>query len=244
MKAFKALLGFCGGCLLAAGLPMQNAIAISEEDLLEKFGQVSVFVLSDGAGGYVTTRADLPNDGLGDIDLLQVFFNEDDAKKLGEQVRQANADFRENGVVGIASLATIHLSAAEQRDNPLKVVFVPQEEDLEAAQALDPAFLEGANNAASIVPLFGIQNGDGDFIGLSFGDSDEQIIGMFFSSSDAMDVLAAVNEAQPGLQAQLGVVSLGNFTQLMLNSDDEVFERVMFLQSEDVVNSNQSLVDE
>lgn len=244
MKAFKALLGLLGGGLLAAGLPIQTAIALSEEDLLEKFARVSVFVLTDEAGDYVTTQADFPNDGLGNIDLLQVFFNEDDARELGDQVRRVNADFRENGFVSVASLATVHLSAAEPRDTPLKIVFVPQAEDLAAAQALDPNFGAGENNAASIVPLFGIQNADGDFIGLPFGDLEEPIIGMFFSNSDAVSVVGTVNQARPELQAQVGVISLGNFTRLMLNSDDAAFERVMFLQNEDVVNSNQRLVDQ
>lgn len=241
MKALKVLSGLLSGCLLATALPMQNAIALSEEELLEKFGRVSVFVLSDGAGGYITTQADFPNDGLGNIDLLQVFFSEADARELGEQVRRVNADFRENGVVGVASLATIHLSAMESRETPLKVVFVPQSEDLEAAQALDPNFGAGENNAASIVPLFGIQNAAGDFISLPFGESGDPVIGMFFSNSDAVDVLNAVNEANPGLQAQVGVISLARFSDLMLSSDDEAFERVMFLQNEEVVNSNQRL---
>ncbi len=239
----RLLCGLISGGLMATILHSPQAKALSEEELLSKFSEVSVFVLSNGAGGYITTQADFPNDDLGRIDLLQVFFDEADARKVGEQLRQVSSEFRENGEVGVTNLATVHLSAAEAREIPLRVVFVPRSEDLEAAQALDPTFGTGATNASSLVPLFGIQNADGDFMSLPFGESGEPVIGMFFANSDAEAVLNAVNAQKPEWQAQLGVVSLGSFSSQMLSSNDETFEKVRFLQSQEVVNSNQRLLE-
>ena len=84
MKAtfMRSLCGLLGGGLMAVTLPMAEAIAISEADLLEKLTTVPVFVLADRSGGYITPQADFPNDDLGRIALLQVFFNETDARTL------------------------------------------------------------------------------------------------------------------------------------------------------------------
>ena len=241
MKAtsfMRSLCGLLGGGLMALTLPMAEAIAVSEADLLEKLTTVPVFVLADRDGGYITPQADFPNDDLGRIALLQVFFNESDAKTLVAELQESDPGFNRGGSIGVTDLATIHRLAQEEREVPLKIVFVPQASDLEAARTLDPNF--GGENTSSLVPLFTILDGDNNLIPLAFGDEDPAF-SMFFSNSDANAVLSSVNEAQPALQARIGVVSFGEFTQRMLDSEDSSFDQVRFLQAADVVNQLQEL---
>ena len=237
----RLLCGLLSGGLLTAMLPMSPAIALSEDELLEKFSAVPVFVVADSAGGYVTSLVDLPNDGMGNIALLRVFFSEDDVRSFVEQVREDEPRFNQGGSVGVIDLATVHLLAKEQRETPLKLVFIPQTDDLEAARALDSDF--GGTTSSSLVPLFALQDAAGNYLPVSFGsEPEEPVFSMFFSKQDADSVLSALQSSGSDVrQLNIGVVSLADLSSDLLGRDDESFERIQFLPDSEVINHIQNL---
>ena len=243
MKAIfgRLLCGLLGGGLMAATLHTPQAVALSEEELLAKFAEVPVFVVADSTGGYVTSVVDLPNDGIGNVALLRVFFNEADVLTFVEQIRQEEPQFNRGGSVGVIDLATVHRLAKEDREVPLKLVFIPAADDLEAARELDSNF--GGTTSSSLVPLFALQDAAGNYVSLAVNDgSDESIFSMFFSKQDADSVLSAIQQSDPeSAQVNIGVVSLADLSGNVLNSDDEAFERIRFLPDSDVVNHIQGL---
>ncbi|MBT9311218.1 Tic22 family protein [Leptothoe kymatousa] len=237
----RLLCGLLGGGLLSVAVATPQAVALSENELLEKFSAVPVFVVADASGDYVTSVVDLPNDGEGNVSLLRVFFNEADVLTFVDQVRQEEPQFNQGGAVGVIDLATVHRLAQEERDVPLKLIFIPQEDDLAAARALDSNF--GGNTASSLVPLFALQDGSGNYLPLSLGgDNGESMFSMFFSKQDADSVLNSVQQSNPDLtQVTVGVVSLAALSGNVLSSDDEAFERIRFLPDSEVINHIQGL---
>lgn len=234
--------GLLGGGLMAATMYTPQAMALPEGELLDKFADVPVFVLVDRSGGYVTPISDPPNDGLGNVALLRVFFSEADVISFVEQVREENPRYNQGGSVGVIDLATVHRLAREEREVPLRLVFIPQKDDLEAARALDSEF--GGNISSSLVPLFSLQDSAGGYLPLSVtrADEEETIFSMFFSKEDADNVLAAVRQSNPSLtDVTVGVVSLADISESFLESDDESFQMIQFLPDSEVVNHIQGL---
>ena len=233
----RFLCGLLGGGLVTTSVLVSPAAALTEEEILEKMASVPVFVVADRSGGYVTSVADFPGDGVGNIALLRVFFEEADARTFVEQARARNPRFNQGGSVGLIDLATVHRIASEERDVPIRLLFVPQTEDLAAAREIDNSF--GGRGAASIVPLFKIQDGAGNPIALPFGDeASERPFGMFFSKDDADGTLQSIVANQPDLTSQLsiGVISLSNLRLELLNNDDDESRRVEFLPDSEVIN--------
>ncbi|MBX2863966.1 MAG: hypothetical protein KTR27_10445 [Leptolyngbyaceae cyanobacterium MAG.088] len=246
MKAIfgRLLCGLLGGGMMTATLHTPQAAALSEDELLNKFADVPVFVVADSSGGYVTSVVDLPNDGMGNVALLRVFFNEPDVVNFVEQVRQEEPQFNQGGSVGVIDLASVHLLAQEERETPLKLVFIPATDDLEAARALNSDF--GGNNSSSLVPLFALQDADGNYVSLSVNggseESEESIFSMFFSKQDADNVLSSIQSSNPEVaQVNIGVVSLADLSSNLLSSDNEAFERIRFLPDSEVINHIQGL---
>ncbi|MEM8612834.1 MAG: Tic22 family protein [Cyanobacteria bacterium P01_H01_bin.105] len=243
MKALfgRLLCGLLGSGVIAATLHTPQAVALSEDELLAKFAEVPVFVVADNTGGYVTSVVDLPNDGMGNVSLLRVFFSEDDVLSFVEQVRQEEPQFNRGGSVGVIDLASVHLLAQEEREVPLRLIFIPQADDLEAARGLDSEF--GGNTSSSLVPLFALQDASGNYLPLSVGgESEESIFSMFFSKQDADSVLTSIQQSNPDLgQVNIGVVSLAALSENVLGNDDEAFERIRFLPDSEVVNHIQGL---
>ncbi len=246
MKAMfgRLLCGLLGGGLMAATLHTPQATALSEDQLLEKFAEVPVFVVADDNGGYVTSVVDLPNDGVGNVALLRVFFNEADVLSFVEQVRQEDPQFNRGGSAGVIDLASVHRLAKEDREIPLKLIFIPAAADLEAARALDSNF--GGNTSSSLVPLFALQDAAGNYVSLSANsessESQESIFSMFFSKQDADSVLSSIQASNPDIgQVNVGVVSLADLSSNVLGSDNEAFERIRFLPDSDVINHIQGL---
>lgn len=250
MKAMfgRFVCGLLGGGLMAATLHTLPAVALSEEELLDKFAQVPVFVLVDSDGGYITPISDPPNDGLGNVALLQVFFSETDVISFVEQIRTENPRFNQGGSVGVVDLATVHRLAREEREVPLKLIFIPQEDDLQAAMALDSEF--GGEISSSLVPLFALRDASGNYLPLSVtsdsaesGEEEtETIFSMFFSKQDADNVLNVVQQSNPDLsQVNVGVVSLADVSSDFLNTDNDAFRMIQFLPDSDVINHIQGL---
>lgn len=237
----RLLCGLLGGGLLSAVVHAPRAFALSEDELLDKFASVPVFVVADTSGGFVTSVVDLPNDGMGNVALLRVFFSEADVLTFVDQVREEDAQFNQGGTVGVIDLATVHRLAGEEREIPLKLVFIPQEDDLAAARALDSDF--GGNTASSLVPLFALQDDSGNYLPLSVGEGEgESMFSMFFSKQDADSVLNSIQQSNPSLaDVSVGVVSLAALSGNVLGSDNEAFERIRFLPDSDVINHIQSL---
>ncbi|MEM7795984.1 MAG: Tic22 family protein [Cyanobacteria bacterium P01_C01_bin.118] len=234
--------GLLGGGLIATALHTPRAMALPEGELLDKFADVPVFVLIDRSGGYVTPVSDPPNDGLGNVALLRVFFSEADVISFVEQVREENPRFNQGGSVGIIDLATVHRLAREEREVPLRLIFIPQKDDFAAARALDSEF--GGNVSSSLVPLFALQDSSGGYLPLSVttSEAEETIFSLFFSKDDADNVLAAVQQSNPALtDVAVGVVSLADISERFLESDNESFQMIQFLPDSEVVNHIQGL---
>lgn len=242
MKAVfsRLLYGFLGGTVLSAAMPMLAANALSEAELFEKLSAVSVFVITNREGGFITRQGDFPADGLGNIELLEVFLTPSDAQAFAARLVEENPSFRGNGAIGLTNLATVYDFAAADTEIPRKLSLLPNLEDVRAATAIDPRFLED-EVVPPPVPLFTIEDPEGNPIALAFGTSEEKYISMFLSSQDAQGILDTLNAEKPELQAQLAVYSLKDFSNTLTASDNPAYEQVRFFQASEIINSNQTV---
>ncbi|MEM6253636.1 MAG: Tic22 family protein [Cyanobacteria bacterium P01_D01_bin.156] len=229
--------GLLGSSLIASSNP-PLAMALSEDEILEKLAIVPVFILLEESGSWTRNVVDLPNDGLGYVAAMRVFFNEADLISFVETVRLENPTFHQGGTFGIIDLATIMRRGSENQEIPLSPIFVPSTEAFEAARALESNFRG--------VPLFALQDAPGSYLPLSSnGEGDETVFSMFFSKQDAEIVLDDINRENPDnpvvAQTQVGVISFADFLDNLRNSNDQKFQFVRFAPDSEVVNQIQNL---
>jgi Tic22-like family len=232
-------LGLLSSAVLGAfGMSAPQAFALPEEVVLRKLSAVPVFVVANNEGDYITSRlVGQAADGnqQSEVDLLLVFLNGQEAEQYVTLQRQQSQNFPGNVSVGWLEMSAVYQQAQVERDIPLRLMFVPQPTEVEAATGLNQNFTQG-------VPLFVARNiSDGSYALLPMGtqfNSGEPILPMFFSRSDLESVLDAVGEANPEYRSQLEieVVPLEQIISQMQNENTEGLELIYFFPDSDAIN--------
>lgn len=238
-STFRRLLtlGLAASSILGTLLTPHRAIALSQEDVLSKLASIPVFVLSNDQGAYVTNRLVSRDDAgntASEVALLYVFFNGEDAERFVSLENQENPNFAQGISVGWVELAALYQQAQVEREIPLRLLFVPQAEEVSAATAINGEFGSG-------VPLFAPRYTTDDsylLIPVDNVNGGEPIVPIFFSREDLESVLNLMGEANPELRSQLevSVVSLENLISQLEDDNNEGLNRLWLFPDSDVYN--------
>lgn len=228
-------LGLIGGAMLG-GMP-QRAQALTAQEVSIKLSAIPAFVVANTEGAYITSRlVGQPEDGgeEQEIALLYVFFSGEDAEEYLTLQRQENPDFEASAMVGWVELAALYEQAQAERDIPLRLLFVPQGEEVSAAVEINSEFASG-------VPIFLPRyRDDGSYVLLPIGDlnNGEPLVPAFFSQQDIETALNALGEARPELRERIDieVVSLEALISQMEDTNDENLNLLYLLPDSDAVN--------
>ncbi|MEM9908741.1 MAG: Tic22 family protein [Cyanobacteria bacterium P01_D01_bin.44] len=228
-------LGLIGGALL--GVVPQRAQALTDEEVAIKLSAIPAFVVANPEGAYITSRlVGQPEDGgeEQEIALLYVFFSGEDAEEYLTLQRQEDPNFEASAIVGWVELAALYQQAQAQSDIPLRLLFVPQGEEVSAAVEINSEFSSG-------VPIFLPRyRDDGSYVLLPIGDlnNGEPIVPAFFSQQDIETALNALGEARPELRERIDiqVISLESLISQMEDTNDENLNLLYLLPDSDAVN--------
>ncbi|MEO0540306.1 MAG: Tic22 family protein [Cyanobacteria bacterium P01_A01_bin.105] len=224
------LVGWLGGS-------MAPAQALPEAEVVDTLSNIPVFVMATPEGGYITNRlvreaeADQPRQ---EVALLNVFFSGDDAEEFLRQAQAENQSLADTAVVGWTELSALYQQAQQAADIPLRLLFVPQVEEVAAAVEEDADY---AGGVPLFIPKF---SADDSYVLLPIGNLNdgEPVVPVFFSQTDINGALEALNEQDPALRSQIevDVVSLEGLIDQIRNTDDTNLTRLQLLPDSEAIN--------
>ncbi|NEP15343.1 MAG: hypothetical protein F6J97_00330 [Leptolyngbya sp. SIO4C1] len=226
-------LGLLSSSLLFGPFVTPRALALSEEEVLRKLAAVPAFVVATEEGAYITNRLVGRSEDTGEeseVALLYVFFNGQDAEEFLTLQRQENPNFNQSALVGWVELSALYQQAQTERDIPLRLLFVPEGEELSAATELNSDFSAG-------VPLFLPKyKEDGSYVPISVDG--EPVVPAFFSQQDLEGILAQQEETQPGIRdrIEIEVLSLEALIREMEESNDENLNLIYLFPDSEAIN--------
>ncbi len=225
------------GLFGVSGLTALPAQALPESAVVSTLSNIPVFIVATPDGGYITNRLVREAEGgqpQQEVALLNVFFSGDDAEAFLQQAQSENQEFADTAIVGWTELSALYQQAQAQADIPLRLLFVPQIEEVAAATTVDADY---AGGVPLFIPKF---SADNSYVLLPIGslNDGEPVVPVFFSQTDINGALEALNEQDPELRSQIEVevVSLEGLIDQMRNTDDQNLTRLQLLPDSDAIN--------
>lgn len=238
-----AMLGLMGGAMFGSFNGSPEALALSEDEILQKLESVPVFTITDAEGSPLI--ANIPNAPNSDnaTDVAGVFISAEDANRFVERLRQEQPEIADDIQVTVISLAEIYrLDRANASNNtPLEFSYVPTREEVEEAVSVlvesdrqDELSQQNGEYIYPGVPLFLATAGPNQgYMTLEY--EGEVVIPVFFDRSDLENVISRFREQQPEFadSVETEVIQLEGVLQTLSNEDNEIVEQLMFVPDSD-----------
>lgn len=223
-------LGVIGASVLSAGLAAHPAFALTAEQVAEKLSSVPVFILGNDSGLILLSSS---QEGQPQQPSLYVFMTEQDAETFLARANEANPQFAPDARIGVTNLQRLYQETQANNEQPLQLVYVPEEAEATEAAAINTNYQGG-------VPLFFARFEDGSLAPVQQNNG-ETIFPMFLSRSDLEALLAELGERNPEARAaiSIGVLPLEAMLIEMRNSDDESLNQIRLLPDSETINSIQ-----
>lgn len=207
----------------AATLHPEEALALTDEEIVQKLSSVPVFLIVDSEGRSLTANVNTDEE---EFQVPVVFMHGPDAEAFLERAENQEAEFATGAEVATISLGSLYQEAETQLSENISPVYIPTSQAVQDASSL--AEVEDFQG----VPLFAAVNQENDQY-LLYGDN---TLPMFFSLSDLREQLAPYFEQNPGAQERIGVevVTLEGLIRSMEAEDEELdslLELIQFVPS-------------
>lgn len=208
------------------------ALALSEQQILEKLERVPVFLIVNGEGQSLT--ASVPTEAE-EVEVPIVFLNSVEAENFLERAETEGSEIAANAQIAILPLRDVYAEASTQLDSPNSLVYIPSVNSVQQASQIAEQEIQG-------VPLYAAVDLERDQYLLT----GENTLPMFFSLSDLQSQVSALVESNPDIQDAIGVevttleTILGNMAAD--NPDiDQLLELVQFVPSSQTMQYLQTL---
>ena len=190
LRRLMALGALGGACLGVTAAYPQAALALSEEEIIQKLFFVPVFMIVDGEGQSLT--ASVESDDGDEVTAPIVFVSGNSAEGFLAEATTEGAPFAADGGVELQLLGPLYFNAQAQDQS---LAYIPTAQSVAAASSI----ASGTDIAG--VPLFAAVNlQNGQYLLTS-----EQILPVYFSFADLQRNLAPLVEQNPDLQSIIGV---------------------------------------
>ncbi|MEL6578816.1 MAG: Tic22 family protein [Cyanobacteria bacterium J06621_12] len=219
-------LGVAGATFFSWGA-IENlvAIALPEEEVLEKLAPVPVFTIADEQG------APLVASGEDEAKVAGVFISQGDANEFVNQLKTENPELAEKVKVVPVSLGEIYKLAgsAEGEENALNFAYVPEEEAVTSAKTIGE---ENEQPYQGGVPLFVARGGEGKGY-LTFERNSKQVIPFFFDKAQLEAMVARFKEQEPEVAASVDIEvhPLEGVIETLETGSDEILEKIVLVPS-------------
>ena len=231
-----AILGICGSTLLAPSVANMSALALPQEQVLQKLSPVPVFTITDAQGAPLVASVSNESENV-NASLAGVFINKSDADAFVDRLRNQNPDLASSVKVVPVSLAEVYQMSESIRDNGenLQFTFVPGQQQVDSAMTL----LEESGKEAEQfngTPLFLAKGGNEDGY-LTIQRGEQQVIPMFFNKEDLQGMLDRFKSQQPDIASSVDieVVNLEGVIEALRTDDDPFLTKIVLIPPRDSV---------
>lgn len=221
--ASSTILGTIGGVA-------RQAIALTQEQIVEKLRVVPMFAVANNEGVPIVTAARADNGER--ANFIRLFVSPADAEQFLQRLQSDDPDLGSNIRVAPWSLAQVYAMSQDPPED-LSVQLVPDREEVEAARALlrqndrPQETLQG-------IPLFLVTAGEGDRRSyVTIQQDNETSIPFFFDKAQAETAAQRFAEQQADLAdtVRIEVVDLGEAISTLARRNDEWLTDVTMIPS-------------
>ncbi|NMG60413.1 hypothetical protein E1H12_18315 [Geitlerinema sp. P-1104] len=234
-----AMLGLVGGTLFGSVSTPAPALALSEDEIMQKLASVPVFAITDAEGSPLIASVSNPQSANGTTEVAGVFMNPQDANRFVERLTQEQPEMAGEVQVTVISLAEIYRleQSHRQQNNSIEFSYVPTRQEVESAVSVlldsgreDELLQYNGEYTYPGVPLFMATAGpDQGYMTVELDG--EVVIPLFFDREDLDNVIARFQQQQPDFAAtvQTDVVQLEGVLETLRNEDNDMVGQLMFV---------------
>lgn len=231
LAMMKLLVGLTAGLGVfgAFFLNADKAIALPEEQVLEKLDPVPVFTIADEQGAPLVASGD------DEAKVAGVFISQADANEFVNQLKDKNPELADKVKVVPVSLGEVYklAEAAQTQENALNFAYVPQEEAVNSAKIIGEQNQQPYQGG---VPLFVAKGGE-DKGYLTIERDSQQVIPFFFDKGQLEEMVAKFKEQKPDIAADVDieVVPLEGIIETLETSEDKMLEKIVLVPTEESI---------
>lgn len=240
---WSAILGLMGGAIFGAPLAVSlPALALTEEQIEQKLALVPVYTIATQEGNQVQLLPlpyeQVPRQGQTPppqaqpqvIPGFRFFINRGDAQSFLDELKK-KTDVPQSAQVIPLPLSEAYERARENNKQPEKERLVielePSKQQVEAATTLLRQSGQQVNQFAG-VPLFIVRFGpDKGYVPIKVPQSEQEIVPLFFSKEDALNLLNQVKPKQPA--ADIQVLNIDSVIDVMRTKNDTWLNQVYLI---------------
>ncbi|MEQ8995100.1 MAG: Tic22 family protein [Coleofasciculus sp. B1-GNL1-01] len=227
---WSATLGLVGTTLLGSFFGGNlRALALTEQQVMEKLQTVPVFTVTDGEGSPLV--ASIPNQNNQNEAVAGVFISQRDAEAFVERLKREKPELGNQVRVVPVSLAEVYQLDQQSQNQPngLDFAYIPVQQQVQSAQQLLPQGQEFRG-----VPLFVAKGGQqGGY--LTIQQEGQQVIPFFFDKEQLQNLVNRFKEQQPNLASsvQIQVVPLEGIINTLQTQDNPQLEQILLIPSQE-----------
>jgi len=230
MGRWSATIGLVGTAIVGSSLVgSMQALALPQEQIVEKLGPVPVFTITDNKGAPLVASA--PN-GQNKPGIAGVFIEQRDAQAFVEQLKKKNPNLAKSVRVVPVSLGEVYKldQANQNKPNSLDFAYVPAKQEVDAALAL---LRQGGQKVERFngTPLFVARAGNEKGYLTIQQANNQQVIPFFFNKDELQNVLNRFKQQQPNLAStiEIQVVNLEGIIQTLQSRNDAQLNQIMLV---------------
>ncbi len=223
---WSATLGLIGSALLGSWFSQNpEALALPEDQIIEKLKPVPVFTIADQDGSPLIASGD------DNSKVAGVFMSQQDANNFVERLKNENPELADKVQVTPVSLGEVYQLAQknEAQANGLNFAYVPVQTEVELAKKL---LSENGQEYQGGVPLFVAKGGsEGGY--LTIEQNTQQVIPFFFEKKQLEQMVERFKQEKPDLAStvKIEVVPLESVIATLQNSDNEMLNKIVLWPS-------------
>lgn len=241
-----AMLGLVGSAIVGSLIGSTRALALPQDQIVQKLGPVPVFTITDNKGAPLVASA--PNGQQGQQNqgsISGVFINQRDAQAFVDQLKTKNPNLAKTVRVVPVSLGEVYKldQANQNKPNSIDFAYVPAQQEVDAALTLlqqTGQKVEKFNGT----PLFVAKAGKEKVKGyLTVKQANQQVIPFFFNKEELQNMLARFKQQQPNLAStvEIQVVNLEGVIQTLKTSNDQQLNQIMLVPPRESIEFVRSL---
>lgn len=223
---WSATLGLIGSALLGSWFSQNlEALALPEDQVIEKLKPVPVFTIADEDGSPLVAS------GEDNAKVAGVFISQQDANDFVERLKNENPELADKVQVTPVSLGEVYQLAQknETQENGLNFAYVPVQTEVELAKKL---LSENGQEYQGGVPLFVAKGGsEGGY--LTIEQNSQQVIPFFFEKKQLEQMVERFKQEKPDLAStvKIEVVPLESMIATLKDSDNEMLNKIVLWPS-------------
>jgi len=227
---WSATLGLVGTTLLGSFFGGNlRALALTEQQVMEKLQTVPVFTVTDGEGSPLV--ASIPNQNNQNEAVAGVFISQRDAEAFVQRLKQEKPELGNQVRVVPVSLAEVYQLDQQSQNQPngLDFAYIPVQQQVQSAQQL-----LGQGQEFRGVPLFVAKGGqEGGY--LTIQQEGQSVIPFFFDKEQLQNLVNRFKEQQPNLASsvQIQVVPLEGIINTLQTQDNPQLEQILLIPSQE-----------